>query len=189
MRDIILASASPRRREIMDKLNVHYRVIVSNVREEMKEDLPVEERIKDLALQKALAVFNEHPEELVIGADTIVEVDGRILGKPHTMTEAREMLKLLSNRTHRVITAVAMISKDHQYVDYDSTEVTFENLSDSEIEKYIQTREPYDKAGAYAIQGWASVFISGINGSYYTVMGFPLHKVYRKLRELGYYLG
>ena len=105
------------------------------------------------------------------------------------MTEAREMLKLLSGRTHRVITGVAMISKDHQYVDYDVTEVTFEYLSEAEIEKYIQTREPYDKAGAYAIQGWASVFISGIKGSYYTVVGFPLHKVYGKLRELGYYVG
>lgn len=189
MRDIILASASPRRREIMDKLNLHYRIIVSNVREEMKEELPIEERIKDLAMQKALAVYKEHPEELVIGADTIVEIDGKILGKPHTMTEAREMLKLLSGRTHRVITGVAMISKDHQYVDYDVTEVTFEYLSEAEIEKYIQTREPYDKAGAYAIQGWASVFISGIKGSYYTVVGFPLHKVYGKLRELGYYVG
>ncbi len=189
MRDIILASASPRRREIMDKLNVRYKVIVSNVREVMNDDLSVEEKIKDLALQKALAVYREHPEELVIGADTIVEIDGKILGKPHTMTEAREMLQLLSGRKHRVITAVAMISKDHQYVDYDCTYVTFDSLSSAEIERYIQTKEPYDKAGAYAIQGWASVFITSIEGSYYTVMGFPLHKVYRKLRELGYYLG
>ena len=188
MKDIVLASASPRRREIMDKLNLPYRVVFSNIKENMNPDLSVEERITDLASQKAMAVFRENKDALVIGADTVVVLDEEILGKPHNMTEAREMLAKLSGRTHRVITAIALISDERTYVDYDVAYVTFDNISADEIERYVQTREPYDKAGGYAIQGWASVFITGIEGSFYTVMGFPLHKVYKQLKALGYYI-
>ena len=188
MKEIILASASPRRREIMDKLNLRYRVVISNINENMDEHLSLEERIKELASEKALAVYRQHEDCLVVGADTIVEIDGEVLGKPHNMTEAREMLRKLSGRTHRVITAYALISSDRRIADYDEAFVTFGRLSESEIDAYVQTREPYDKAGAYAIQGWASVFIEKIEGSYYTVMGMPLQKLYREFRELGYYV-
>ncbi len=187
MKDIILASASPRRREIMDKLGCPYRVVISNVKEEMDESLPLEKRVENLAYQKAKAVYREHQDALIIGADTIVEVDGEVLGKPHTMTEARAMLNKLKGRSHRVITAYALISSDGVFTDYDEATVTFGNIEDKEIEAYIQTREPYDKAGGYAIQGWAALYIVGINGSFYTVMGFPLHKVYQKLKERGYF--
>lgn len=188
MRDIILASASPRRREIMDKLHVRYRVVVSNVSERMPETGSPEEKIRAVAYQKADAVFAEHPEELIVAADTVVEIDGEILGKPHSMSQARKMLEKLSGRTHRVITALVMRSAELNYSAVDVTAVTFAPLESEEIERYIQTREPYDKAGAYAIQGWASVFITAICGNYYTVMGLPLPLVYQKLRELGYYL-
>ncbi len=189
MKEIILASASPRRREIMNMLNIPYKVIVSNVAEKLNEQLSLEERIEDLALQKASAVFRQHQDALVIGADTIVELDGEVIGKPHSMTEARAMLKKLSGRTHRVVTAVAVMTAEETWTVADTAYVTFDRLEDEEIEKYIQTKEPYDKAGGYAVQGWASVFITHIEGSYYTIMGFPLHLVYRKLRSLGYSLG
>ncbi|MBR0385104.1 MAG: septum formation inhibitor Maf [Erysipelotrichaceae bacterium] len=189
MREIILASASPRRREIMNRLGIPYKVIVSNISEKLNEQLSLEDKIKDLALQKAQAVFVEHQDCLVIGADTIVELDGEIIGKPHSMTEARAMIRKLSGRTHRVVTAVAIISEDETWTVADTAYVTFDEISEEEIERYIQTKEPYDKAGGYAVQGWASVFITHINGSYYTIMGFPLHLVYRKLRELNYSIG
>ena len=188
MKDIILASASPRRREIMDMLEISYRVVISNVREELDETLSIEERIKSLAWQKANAVFRQHQQDLVIGADTIVELNGEILGKPHNMTEAREMIRKLSGKTHRVITAFAMISDERKIIDCDEALVTFTKISDSEIEEYIQTREPYDKAGGYAIQGWAGKFIEKIEGSYYTVMGLPLHKLYSQLKQQGYFI-
>lgn len=186
MKEIILASASPRRREIMNRLNIPYKVIISNLTEKLNDSLPLEEKIMDLARQKAEAVFKDHQDALVIGADTIVELDGEIIGKPHNTSEARDMIRKLSGRTHRVVTAVAMISDEEIWTTADTAYVTFEKIDDEEIEKYIMTREPYDKAGGYAVQGWASVFISHIDGSYYTIMGFPLHLVYRKLRQLGY---
>ena len=189
MKDIILASASPRRREIMNRLNIPYKVIVSNVQERMNDQLSLEDRVIDLACQKAKAVFAEHQDDLVIGADTIVELDGEVLGKPHSMTEARAMIKKLTGRKHRVVTAVAMMTSEECWTVADSAYVTFSDIDDEEIERYIQTREPYDKAGGYAVQGWAGIFITHIEGSYYTIMGFPLHLVFRRLKEMGYSLG
>ena len=187
MKNIILASASPRRRKIMDKLNLPYRVVISNVKEVMREDLYLEKRIENLALQKAEAVFQDNSDCVVIGADTVVVLNGEVLGKPHNMTEAREMLKKLSGHTHEVITAYAVLTDDRKVLSYDTALVKFAEISDEEIEKYIQTREPYDKAGGYAVQGWASVFIEKIDGSFYTVMGLPLHLIYKELKKLGYY--
>ena len=187
MKNIILASASPRRRKIMDMLNLPYRVVVSNVKEELRDDLYLEKKIESLALQKAEAVYKDHEDCVVIGADTVVVYNGEILGKPHNMSEAREMLKKLSGHTHEVITAYAILSEERKVVSYDTALVKFTEISDNEIEQYIQTREPYDKAGGYAVQGWASVFIEKIDGSFYTVMGLPLHLVYKELRQLGYY--
>lgn len=187
MKNIILASASPRRRKIMDKLNLPYRVVISNVKEVMREDLYLEKRIENLALQKAEAVFKDNQDCVVIGADTVVVLNGEVLGKPHNMTEAREMLKKLSGHTHEVITAYAVLTDEKKVLSYDTALVKFADISDEEIEKYIQTREPYDKAGGYAVQGWASVFIEKIDGSFYTVMGLPLHLIYKELKKVGYY--
>ncbi|MBQ1341820.1 MAG: septum formation protein Maf [Erysipelotrichaceae bacterium] len=186
MKKIILASASPRRKEIMEMLGVDFDVVVSNIDETMDESLSIEERIMEIARKKALDVLNSNPECLVIGSDTIVEVDGRILGKPHNEAEAEGMIHLISNRSHRVVTALAVVSKDEEYVDCDVAHVHFIDIPEKEIKEYVLTDEPYDKAGRYAIQGWAGVYISRIEGSFYTVMGLPLHLVYQRLFELGY---
>ncbi|MBQ4251957.1 MAG: septum formation protein Maf, partial [Erysipelotrichaceae bacterium] len=146
---IILASASPRRREIMDKLNLSYRVIVPNIDETLNEELPLEKQIEDLAYRKAMAIKKNRRDDLVIAADTVVVVNHHILGKPHSLSEARKMMKMLSGKTHRVITSIAILGQE-EYVDHDVAYVTFSKLNDQEIEDYIQTREPYDKAGGYA---------------------------------------
>lgn len=186
MKKIILASASPRRKEIMEMLGMDFDVVVSNIDETMDEKLSIEERIMEVARKKALDVLNDNPECLVIGSDTIVEVDGRILGKPHSKSEAEEMIRLISGRSHRVVTALAVVSNDEEYVDCDVAHVHFIDIPKAEIKEYVITDEPYDKAGRYAIQGWAGVYISRIEGSFYTVMGLPLHLVYKNLSELGY---
>lgn len=185
MKDIILASSSPRRREIMNKLRLSYKVVISNVSEKMDPSLSLKERVMDLAEQKAAAVFAENRDSLVLGADTIVEIDGEVLGKPHGRSEAREMLKKLSGRTHRVITAYAIMHDDELIRDYDEAFVTFVKMDDAEIERYINTREPYDKAGGYAVQGLSSVFVEKIDGSFFTVMGLPLHRIYQEFKKLG----
>ena len=186
MRKVILASASPRRKEIMDMLGIDYEVVVSSIDETMDDTLSIEERTMEIARKKALDVLSCNQECLVIGSDTIVEVDGRILGKPHSISEAEEMIRLISGRSHRVMTALAMVSQDEEYVVCDVANVHFIEVPEEEIKQYVLTEEPYDKAGRYAIQGWAGVYISSIEGSFYTVMGLPLHLVYEKLSELGY---
>ncbi len=186
MRKLILASASPRRKEIMEKLNLDFEVIVSDSDEIMDPDLSIEERVMSVARMKALNVFKNNPECVVVGSDTIVEVDGRILGKPHNKMEAEKMIRLISGRRHRVVTALAIISPDGEYVDYDAADVHFDEIETEAIKRYVDTSEPYDKAGGYAIQGWASVYISRIEGSFYTVMGLPLHLVFRQLQKMGY---
>ena len=186
MKKLILASASPRRKEIMEKLNLDFDVIVSNSDEVMDPDLSIEEKVMSVARMKALDVLKNNPDCVIVGSDTIVEVDGRILGKPHDKIEAEEMISLISGRDHRVVTALAILSSDSEYVSYDAAEVHFEEIEPEAIKLYIETDEPYDKAGAYAIQGWASVYISRIEGSFYTVMGLPLHLVFRQLKKMGY---
>ena len=184
MRKLILASGSPRRKELLGMLGYDFEVIVSNVQETMKEGLGPVAKVKDLAYQKASAVLKEHPDAIVIGADTIVLVDGEILGKPHDEKEATEMMKRLKNREHQVITGVAILCDRRQQFFSETTEVYFENISAEEISRYVKTAEPYDKAGAYAIQGWAGKFISRIEGDYYNVMGLPIAKVYSKLKRM-----
>lgn len=184
---LILASASPRRKEIMEMLGLDFEVIVSDAEEIMDPELSIEERVMQVAKVKALNVLKNNSDCVIVGSDTIVEVDGRMLGKPHSKMEAEEMIKLISGRSHRVVTALAILSSDDEYVDCDETYVHFDPVPQEEIEKYVLTDEPYDKAGAYAIQGWASVFISRIEGSYYTVVGLPLHLVYQQLRKMGFY--
>ena len=186
MKKLILASASPRRREIMEKLNLEFEVIVSDSEETMDPNLSIEERVMSVARMKALNVYKNNPGCVVVGSDTIVEVDGRILGKPHNKMEAEEMISLISGRRHRVVTALAIISSEGEYLDYDAAEVHFDEIRPEAIKRYVETPEPYDKAGAYAIQGWASVYISRIEGSFYTVMGLPLHLVFRQLQKMGY---
>jgi septum formation protein len=177
---LVLASASPRRRELLTQAGYTFRVHAAQVNE---DPLPGEEPIAyvtRLAREKAEAVFRElsadgHGEPLlVLGADTTVTVDGEILGKPENAAEAARMLRLLSGRSHRVMTGVALVSAAATEVAAEVTAVRFLTLSDEEIAAYVATGEPMDKAGAYAIQGRAARWIPRIEGCYFNVMGLPL---------------
>ena len=186
-RKLILASASLRRQELLRLCNIPFEIKVSNSQEIIDTTLPLGMAIEDVAAQKAKDVFSNNPEALVLGADTIVTVDNEILGKPKDIEDARRMISLLSAKTHKVITGVCFMSKEETRVFHTSTEVTFKEMSTKEIERYVATDEPYDKAGAYALQGQASLYITGIKGDYYTVIGLPVNRVYEYLLELGYY--
>lgn len=183
---LILASQSPRRRELMMRIPVDYEVIVQEVEEIIDFDKVPEENVMSLAEQKATAVAEMYPERWVIGCDTIVVSDGNILGKPKSEIDAFNMLNQLSGNKHRVITGVHLVNKNEKeaYSFYEETLVYFKEMSKEEISYYIQTEEPMDKAGAYGIQGYASLFIEKIHGDYYNVMGLPVHKLYQKLKEL-----
>ncbi|MBR5048546.1 MAG: septum formation inhibitor Maf [Erysipelotrichaceae bacterium] len=184
MKKIILASASPRRRELMEMLGYDFEVIVSDVDETLRKGLSPAGQVKDLAYRKARAVFDQHRDAIVIGADTIVLVDDRILGKPHSEKEAEEMMKLLRGREHLVITGVAVLCDRKEHHFSEESKVFFENITNEEIARYVRTAEPYDKAGAYAIQGWAGRYISRIEGDYYNIVGLPVSKLYGKLKRM-----
>lgn len=185
---IILASGSPRRKELLTLGGFKYEVIVSNVEEIMDEQIP-HKLVMSLAGQKARAVAAEQnidEDTVVIGADTVVACGERILGKPHSKDEAREMIKLISGRDHEVYTGVALVRKGHEPVlFYEKSLVKVIKLTDEEIEEYISLAEPYDKAGGYAIQGAFAKYISGIDGDYYNIMGFPLCRIACELKKLG----
>lgn len=184
---IILASKSPRRKEIMDMLNLKYEIIVSDAEETLEEGITAEEQAKILSYIKAKTVFEETSgDRIVIGSDTMVIKDGKIYGKPKNEEEAFKILKELSDSKHQVITGLAILvernGKYEEYLDYDITEVHFKNMTDTEIKNWISTGKAMDKAGAYAVQGEFCVFIEKINGNYWSVMGLPIHKVYDILK-------
>ncbi|MGL4738654.1 MAG: Maf family protein [Cellulosilyticaceae bacterium] len=182
---VILASGSPRRKELMKLIPVPFDVAVKEVDETLIEGLSAEENVMQLAKKKALAVAQSFKEQWVLGCDTVVICDGQILGKPRDEVHAKEMLGLLSGRAHEVVTGVCMVKQDEDKVElfFDRTIVYFKELSDREVSYYIETREPMDKAGAYGIQGYASIFISRIEGDYYNVMGLPIQLVYDYLKK------
>ena len=180
---IILASNSPRRREILTLLGFEFTVISADVDESVDTTLSPEEITSELSRRKASAVFSENKDSIVIGSDTVVALDGVIFGKPKSTQEAREMLKKLSGKTHCVYTGVTVISSEKSATFCDIAEVVFDEISDAEIEEYISTDEPYDKAGGYGIQGSAAKFIKEIHGDFYTVMGLPSNRLYRTLKS------
>lgn len=180
---IILASGSPRRKELLKNLEINFEVITLSIDETMDDSLSLNERLKNLAYRKAEAIFKSCEDSLVIGADTIVVIDGKILGKPKNRQDAYDILKTLSGRTHEVKTGVAIITKEKSDVFISTTKVNFAQMSDDEIYRYIETSEPMDKAGAYGIQGYGSKFITSIDGDYYTVMGLPINMLYNYLRN------
>lgn len=185
MKEIVLASASPRRKEILEGLGVKFKVISSDIEEKVDERLSPIEIAKGLAYLKAKDISNKiSGDYVVIGADTIVEYN-KVLGKPKNTEEAFNMLRLLSGKAHRVITGFAIIdcSTKKQFIDYESTNVYFDHLSEEQIKKYIATGEPMDKAGAYGIQGRASLFVSKIEGDYFNVVGLPIFKMGVVLRN------
>mgnify|MGYP000630604371 FL=1 len=183
MPKIILASASPRRKELMELAGYDFEVICADIVEVVPEEAMPQEVVMSLALQKAQAVAAEHKEAVVIGSDTVVALDGKILGKPHSEQEACEMLRSLSGRTHKVFTGVAIVCGGKVKNFFDETDVEFYSLGDDEIKKYVATGEPTDKAGAYGIQGKGSVLVKRINGDFFSVMGLPIAKLYREMSD------
>ena len=180
---IILASASPRRKELLERDNVPFCIIKSDVIENIEPGLSPKEVVKHLSKIKACDVFDKHPNDFVIGADTIVVIDDLILGKPKDRNDARRMLSLLKGRAHSVMTAVTFASSNEIKTILSESRVYFNDISEEEINDYIDTAEPYDKAGAYAIQGMAAKFISHIDGDYNTIVGFPIDLVIEELND------
>ena len=188
-RRVILASGSPRRKELLKYVVPEFDAIPSDAPEEASGH-PAK-RVVKLALVKARDIASQHPDTLVIGADTLVAVPmlgtlgGRVLGKPRDEEDAAAMLRMLSGRTHRVYTGLAVICGGKERTARCVTRVTFAALSDDEIRAYIATGEPMDKAGAYGIQGFGGKYIRSIRGCYYNVMGLPLNTLYTMLTEPG----
>lgn len=188
---LILASASPRRAEILRSAGLSFEIAAANVDETPLANEPPEQLVRRLALAKAEAVIHARATgegAIVLGADTIVLVGDQILGKPGTSARAIEMLRELQGREHRVITGVAVIAgaSGKSLSETESTTVWFDPMTDREIADYVATGEPLDKAGAYAIQGIASRYISKIEGDYFNVVGLPIARVWKMLRRLGY---
>ena len=183
MTRIILASKSPRRRELMELLHIPFEVIVSDIDEQIDYTNDLVKEIEKLSFRKAQAVFKDHSDALVIGSDTIVKIGNDVLGKPKNIEDAKAMLKELSDNTHQVVTGVTILCKDKAETFSSVADVTFYPLSDEEIDAYIATNEPMDKAGSYAIQGDAAKFIRSIHGDYYTIVGLPTAELYHRLKK------
>jgi septum formation protein len=179
---LILASASPRRQDLLRNAGISFMVQVANIPEIPLAGESPQACSMRLATEKARAVFQRHSSECVLGADTIVVVNDEILGKPRDETDAARMLRLLSGETHEVITGVCLLG-GFEDIRYERTLVSVAALTDEDIRQYVATREPMDKAGAYAIQGVASRWIHKIEGDYFNVVGLPVALVYQMLRE------
>lgn len=186
----ILASKSPRRREILENLGVRFEIVTAETDESSTVTEPCA-LVRELSERKGLAVRDlllsqgrDLSDTVIISSDTVVSVDGQILGKPHDREDAERMLRLLSGREHEVISGISLIGSDRQGVDCDVTRVKFAPLTDHNISYYLQSGEPFDKAGAYAIQGLASMWIEGIHGCYFNVVGLPVHKMCQLYSEL-----
>lgn len=185
MKRFIVASASPRRRELLKNVGYEFEIIPSDADENLPEGLTVEEAVSLLAKRKALAIFESNKDAVVLGCDTVVALDGKILGKPASREEARAMLRFLSGRTHKVITAVCICDGEKEVTFADTTEVEFYELTDEAVESYVATGECDDKAGSYGIQGYGSVLVKGIKGDYFSVMGLPVARTVRVLSDFG----
>ena len=180
---LVLASKSPRRQQILRDAGVPFGVRSADVYEEREPDEPAIDYVRRLAETKALAV-PMYAREVVLGADTVVVIDGEVLEKPKSEADAARMLGLLSGREHEVITGICLHSVSRTIIDTATTRVHFVPLTTKEIEAYVATGEPMDKAGGYAIQGLASKFIDRIEGCYFNVVGLPVAMVYRYLKEI-----
>ena len=187
--ELILASGSARRRELLNMCGYDFTVMPCSAEERVSADTP-EELVRRLALLKAETVFDSLPQNrredaVVLGSDTVVVLDGEIIGKPTDAADAVSILRRESGRMNTVYTGLAAVSARSRSVCFDSAEVWFSELSDDEIKAYVASGEPLDKAGAYGIQGRFSMFIKGIRGSYFTVVGLPVHMLYKMLSEFG----
>ena len=186
----ILASKSPRRKEILETIGLEVEVVVadadesSDVRDPYRFVELISER-KGLAVRdRLLAEGRDLSDTVIISSDTIVAIDGEILGKPRNEEDAKRMLRMYSGRTHEVVSGICLLCGDRHGVAHEVTEVEFEELDEDTIASYIHKTQPYDKAGAYAIQGLASAYIKGIKGDYFNVVGLPVHRMYRLYSEI-----
>ncbi len=187
MKPLVLASASPRRKELLHQIGLQFEVEPSHVPEEMPSDLSPHLLARRISAEKARAVAANRKDALIIAADTFIVVDGKILGKPHTSEEAYRMLSLLNGRTHSVITGFTLLDAASGKMASDSveTKVRMKNADRGELEAYVRSGEPLGKAGAYAIQGLGAVLIEGIEGDYSNVVGLPLRALAEALRQFG----
>jgi septum formation protein len=182
---LILASASPRRAELLQSAGIEFDVVPVDVDERFYPAEKPEQAVARLAEMKAVAAAAKRPDAVVLGADTTVVIRGQPLAKPVDAEDAARMLRLLSGRTHEVLTGICLCHRGRRLVHVEPTRVRMALMSESEIAWYVSTSEPYDKAGGYAVQGLASRFIEGIDGSYSNVVGLPISNVYQLLKELG----
>ena len=183
MKKIILASQSPRRKQLLQMLNISFDVMPADIDEQINPNNNLVKEIEKLSYQKAYHVFKDNKDALVIGSDTIVKINNEVLGKPKDYYQAKEMLEKLSNETHEVVTGCTIIVDDKIETFSSIAKVTFYQLSDQEIDDYIKTNEPMDKAGAYAIQGLGAKFVKSIEGDFYTIMGLPIAQLYQRLKK------
>lgn len=188
MKEIILASGSPRRKEILENLGLKFRVAPAGIDENLISGEEAPDYALRMAVQKALAVAKTQETGLIIGADTVVSLDGNILGKPKNAAQAKEQLTLLSGREHIVITGLGLVDKEEGRTvsAMVQTIVYFQELTEREIDAYIATGEPLDKAGSYGIQGLGAIFVRRIEGDYFNVVGLPVAKLYSLLNELNF---
>lgn len=183
---LILASASPRRRELLTQAGLAFEIIPAHIDETRRGAEDPATYVQRLALEKAQAIHALHPDAFVLGADTTVEIDGHALEKPADRADAEGMIRLLSARTHHVHTGLALLSTHGKCTHLETTSVTFNQIDEAELQRYLDSAEPYDKAGAYGIQGYAARWIPRVDGDYFNVMGLPLAATVRLLKELSY---
>jgi septum formation protein len=182
---VILASKSPRRAEILRAVGWEFETQAANIDETRRDSEDAVSYVQRLAHEKALTIAKRAPNRVVLGADTVVVIDGQILGQPRDDEDARRMLAMLSGKWHEVLTGVALVHADSvALVEHQSTRVRFCELSPEEIEWYVSTGEPRDKAGAYAIQGRGGIFIEGIEGDYFNIVGLPVRLVYEMMQRM-----
>lgn len=186
MRKIILASKSERRQEILRLLPIEFTVEAIEVDEAFVENLGLFENLLELAAKKGALIAEAHPDAIVLSGDTIVEYDGNIIGKPSDLKDAKRILRMLSGTEHHVFTGMCIAIKAEnvkiQFIQ--ETKIWMKELSDEEIDKYLEIEKPLDKAGAYGIQGFAGAFVQKIEGDYFNVVGMPLNKIYEELIKL-----
>lgn len=183
--EIVLASTSPRRQELLRQLGLAFRTVPSNFDEQVPEPMEPAALVRHLALMKAREVQSRVPDALIIGADTVVVLEGDILGKPRDREHAIAMLKRLSGREHQVMTGVALLKGERTLMAHEVTTVRFRSLDRGQIERYVDSGAPMDKAGAYGIQGRAAAMISSISGDYFAVVGLPLSRTVQMLSDFG----
>lgn len=182
---IILASKSPRRKQLLSMMGLEFAVQTADIDETMDKSQTPAHEVAAVSARKAVKIAAQHSKDVVVAADTIVVIDGKILGKPKDEQDAARMLRLLSGRTHTVYTGLTVCADGKSSTETVATAVTFRALTDAEIDAYIKTGEPMDKAGAYGIQGYGSMFVSHLDGDYFCVMGLPVCRLSSMLRQAG----